>query len=107
MKYQVFYVYETKVESGGRMWKPLHNMICASIGFMQLMTIAVLYLVGEKQNLGPIVLVSFLPFVTLTFWIYMKRIWGPRSIFVPYTVNAGDNSHAYPAGYDLAQIEDA
>ena len=79
LKYQLLFIFETDVESGGIWWPKVFNLICFSIGFFQTMTFGALVVLGARQT-GlsqqqaetriPNLLVTPLPFVTIAFWLY-------------------------------------
>ncbi|KAI8892568.1 hypothetical protein BC833DRAFT_611308 [Globomyces pollinis-pini] len=88
MKYQLYYVYETKTETGGIWWPKVFNLTCATIGFFQVTTFGAMVVVGVqssptgKQGNIPNVLVFFLPFMTAAFWFYINSVVKPKGEFV-------------------------
>jgi hypothetical protein len=80
MKYQLVYVYDSKVDSGGTWWPTVFNLLCFSIFVFQFMTFGSVFVVGFRTSLQtvnhgliPNVLLMILPFTTIFYWIYMKR----------------------------------
>jgi hypothetical protein len=87
MKYEMFYVYETKNESGGSWWPKIFNLSCICIGFSQFVffCVIVLYTVFQQDSRygkGQAIMVGLLPIVTFLFWSYCMRVVAPRAKFI-------------------------
>jgi hypothetical protein len=71
-KYLLMYVYETKIESGGKIWPVLFQTVMTSVIFFQVTMIIILALKGG--NLQAYILIP-LPFLTLAFqYLYYRRM---------------------------------
>jgi hypothetical protein len=88
-KYQLMYVFESKLESGGAWWPLVFDILCFSLGFFQVFTIGSLLLIAAGDVLPgrgnpriPAYLISPLPFVTILYWIYLTFVIRPKSELV-------------------------
>lgn len=77
LKYQLLFVFETGVESGGVWWPRVFNLICFIIGFFQSITFGALVVLGARKGDArqaetkiPNLLITPLPFITVAFWLY-------------------------------------
>ena len=87
-KYQLFYVFETDIESGGLWWPILFDMICFCVFVFQLCTFGALVMVGADQSSSspvskiPNWLVAPLPILTFLFWVYVTYFVRPKTELV-------------------------
>ncbi|KAJ3228140.1 hypothetical protein HK099_006020, partial [Clydaea vesicula] len=77
MKYQLFYVYETRVETGGSWWPKVSKLILIGMFIFQIITTLVLAMklwqVNFKNSRGPVIMSLITPFFTFIFWFYVKK----------------------------------
>ncbi|KAG2182334.1 hypothetical protein INT43_007264 [Umbelopsis isabellina] len=80
-RYLLLYVYETKIETGGRMWRVVFNRVLASTILFQIVMIGVLNLKGghlQSYTLIP------LPFLTLLYKYLCSRQFDKKSdMYIP------------------------
>jgi hypothetical protein len=94
MKYQLFYVYETRIESGGSWWPKVFNMICVILGFAQLATLTAIVMFSSLRS-GKIhgtiqaIFSAILPVITFLFWIYGRRVLGLEGRYAIRIPNQG------------------
>jgi hypothetical protein len=94
MKYQLFYVYETRVESGGTWWPKIFNMVCVIIGFAQLATLTAIVMLSTLRS-GKIhgkiqaIFLAILPVMTFMFWLYGRRVLGLEGRYAIRIPNQG------------------
>ncbi|KAI8971656.1 hypothetical protein BDF20DRAFT_792711, partial [Mycotypha africana] len=74
-KYLLMYIYVTKVETGGQIWRSLFNRLLVSTMLFQLIMIGVLNLKSAKI---PSVAVAPLPLLTILFKIICNRRFDPH-----------------------------
>ncbi|KAN0061279.1 hypothetical protein ACQY0O_006125 [Thecaphora frezii] len=98
-KYQLMYVFVTKHETGGMLWRAVINRLLICIGFMQI--ILVLSLVLDNYQFVQAVAAAPPIIVLIAFKIYCRRTFDPRfDWFIPTeaemaasTIHAGDARH--------------
>ena len=86
LKYQIFYVYETKNESHGIWWPRVFNLACIILALFQLTTFgslvvkaAQLKVPGKSDGRLPNLIVILLPILTFIFWVYCNSHLKPQS----------------------------
>ncbi|KAK5814319.1 hypothetical protein F5H01DRAFT_23086 [Linnemannia elongata] len=86
-KYQLMYVFRTKVETGGRLFRVVYNRILAALLLFQIVMIGVLNLkTAHRQSLAIIPL----PFLTILFKIFLARHYDPKIDFYTYGTSRTD-----------------
>ncbi len=81
MKYQLFYVYQTKKETGGEWWPIAFGIICCSIIFFQGVTfLSLATICGETTPQA--IYVTILPFITIGFWYACTRYYGEKAKYL-------------------------
>ena len=101
MKYQMRYVYETRIESGGTWFRKVSGFICICMAMFQLLTLGAIVLIcGARSKTGngrtQAILTAILPFLTFLFWLMISKILGPKAQFysVPTTSPFETRAHA-------------
>ncbi|KAJ3330182.1 hypothetical protein HDU91_003663 [Kappamyces sp. JEL0680] len=92
IKYQLLYVYEPKIESGGSWWPKVSALLCFCLGWFQLTTVGSVLVVGAQspsifrshEETIPCVLLAILPFLTLAFYLYLCHVMLPQSEFLDH-----------------------
>lgn len=85
-KYQLIYVYETPLETGGTWWPKVFNLICICLGIFQLMTLgAILLITGDSENgngkkQGSMVIAMLI--FNAVYWWACRRWIAPKGQFV-------------------------
>lgn len=84
LKYQMFYVYTTKIENGGNWWPRIFDVTCVVIALFQLMTFgAIVFTAANRSSTGngklASLLVAVLMAVTLVVWYTMRRYFNYRA----------------------------
>lgn len=90
MKYQLFFVYDTKIETGGSWWPKVFNLMCLSLLLFQLLTLGSILVVASQSSttlvnekeIGICVLMLMLPLSLLAFWLYIKVYILPQSSYI-------------------------
>lgn len=86
-KYQLMYVFRTKVETGGRLFRVVYNRILAALLLFQIVMIGVLNLkTAHRQSLAIIPL----PVLTILFKIFLARHYDPKIDFYTYGTSRTD-----------------
>lgn len=88
-KYQLFYVFDVDIESGGLWWPMLFDSTCFALAMFQLSAFGVLVLIGAEDQTTyahsskiPNWFVIPLPLVTLAFWLYITFEIRPQSDYL-------------------------
>ncbi|EPQ31421.1 uncharacterized protein PFL1_00756 [Pseudozyma flocculosa PF-1] len=98
-KYQLMYVFVTKHETGGMLWRPTINRLLVCIGFMQVILMLCLAL-DDRQYVQAVAAAP--PFIVLiAFKVYCRRTFDPKfdwyipseAEFATATTHAGDARH--------------
>ncbi|KAG0218308.1 hypothetical protein BGX33_007813 [Mortierella sp. NVP41] len=80
-KYQLMYVFRTKVETGGRLFRVVYNRLFVALFLFQIVMIGVLNLkTAHKHSLA----VVPLPLLTLLFKIFLARHYDPKIDYYTY-----------------------
>ncbi|KAG9066632.1 hypothetical protein KI688_012540 [Linnemannia hyalina] len=86
-KYQLMYVFRTKVETGGRLFRVVYNRIISALLLFQIVMIGVLNLkTAHRQSLAIIPL----PILTILFKIFLARHYDPKIDFYDYGTSRTD-----------------
>ncbi|KAF9143831.1 hypothetical protein BG015_000296 [Linnemannia schmuckeri] len=86
-KYQLMYVFRTKVETGGRLFRVVYNRLLAALLLFQIVMIGVLNLkTAHRQSLAIIPL----PILTILFKIFLSRHYDPKIDFYDYGTSRTD-----------------
>ena len=94
MKYQIFYVYDTKIETGGSWWPKVFNLVCICLAVFQTVTFGAMFLgttISANINDGKIqyLLVAILPFLTGAFWGFIRVMVAPKAQYTKLNVANG------------------
>ncbi|KAF9586047.1 hypothetical protein BGW38_010178 [Lunasporangiospora selenospora] len=80
-KYQLMYVFQTKIETGGRLFRVVFNRLIAALILFQVVMIGVLNLkAAHKQSIAVIPL----PIIAILFKIFLRNHFDPRIDFYDY-----------------------
>ncbi|KAF9934010.1 hypothetical protein FBU30_003728 [Linnemannia zychae] len=80
-KYQLMYVFRTKVETGGRLFRVVYNRLFAALLLFQIVMIGVLNLkTAHKHSIAVIPL----PILTILFKLFLSRTYDPKIDFYDY-----------------------
>ncbi|KAF9911411.1 hypothetical protein EC991_003667 [Linnemannia zychae] len=80
-KYQLMYVFRTKVETGGRLFRVIYNRLLAALLLFQIVMIGVLNLkTAHKHSLA----ILPLPLLTILFKVFLSRQYDPKIDFYDY-----------------------
>ncbi|KAJ3228492.1 Transmembrane protein 63C [Clydaea vesicula] len=86
MKYQILYVYETRVETGGTWWPKVSTLILIGLFLCQFTTAGVLsmkiWIENSGRSRGPVIMATIAPAATLLFWFYINRTFAVNTKFV-------------------------
>ncbi|KAG0289684.1 hypothetical protein BGZ96_006809 [Linnemannia gamsii] len=86
-KYQLMYVFRTKVETGGRLFRVVYNRLLAALILFQIVMIGVLNLkTAHRQSLAIIPL----PILTILFKIFLSKTYDPKIDFYDYGTSRTD-----------------
>lgn len=80
-KYQLMYVFRTRVETGGRLFRVVYNRLLIAMILFQVVMIGVLNL--KKAHKHSIALLP-LPFLTILFKMFVSKTYDPRIDFYDY-----------------------
>jgi hypothetical protein len=102
LKYQIFFVYRTEFESGGKWWPVVFNILCVCILCFQLSTFGALVVQGAQPDIPGVVnsskipnlLIFPLPFITLAFWGYIHWKVRPKTEFIGDELDATSFSNS-------------
>ncbi|KAL1923547.1 uncharacterized protein VTP21DRAFT_8527 [Calcarisporiella thermophila] len=75
LRYQLLYVCQTKVETGGRMWRVVFNRILASTLLFQLLMLATVNMKASNRLYA--IALAPLPFLTIAFKVYCRKRLDP------------------------------
>ncbi|KAF9348695.1 hypothetical protein BGX26_012919 [Mortierella sp. AD094] len=80
-KYQLMYVFRTRVETGGRLFRVVYNRILVSLVLFQVVMIGILNLKGaHKHSYATIPL----PILTILFKIFLAKTYDPKIDYYDY-----------------------
>ncbi|KAF9112692.1 hypothetical protein BGX27_002953 [Mortierella sp. AM989] len=80
-KYQLMYVFRTRVETGGRLFRVVYNRLLAAIILFQIIMLGILNLKGaHKHSLA----VLPLPILTILFKIFLAKTFDPKIDYYDY-----------------------
>jgi hypothetical protein len=81
MKYQLFYVYETRKEGGGEWWPIAFSLLSISMAFFQVVTFLSLATIAGVDT-PPAIYVTILPFITFVFWFSCMKYFLPKTKYL-------------------------
>ncbi|GJJ74782.1 calcium permeable stress-gated cation channel [Entomortierella parvispora] len=90
-KYQLMYVFRTKVETGGRLFRVIYNRVFVALILFQIVMIGVVNL--KLAHLQSLALIP-LPIFTLLFKIFLARTYDPKIDYYDYG-SARNEKHLY------------
>ncbi|KAF9189862.1 hypothetical protein BGZ51_009231 [Haplosporangium sp. Z 767] len=80
-KYQLMYVFRTKIETGGRLFRVVYNRLLAALILFQIVMIGVLNLKKAHKHS---VAVLPLPLITILFKLFLARHYDPKIDYYDY-----------------------
>ncbi|KAF9430819.1 hypothetical protein BGZ94_003608 [Podila epigama] len=90
-KYQLMYVFRTKVETGGRLFRVVYNRLLVALVLFQVVMIGILNLKqAHKHSLA----VLPLPLLTILFKLFLSKNYDPKIDFYDYG-SARNESHLF------------
>ncbi|KAG0240516.1 hypothetical protein B0O80DRAFT_496364 [Mortierella sp. GBAus27b] len=93
-KYQLMYVFRTRVETGGRLFRVVYNRLLVAMVLFQVVMIGVLNLkLAHKHSLALVPL----PFMVILFKVFLAKNYDPKIDFYDYGT-ARDERHLYKGG---------
>ncbi|KAG0232726.1 hypothetical protein BGW41_001737 [Actinomortierella wolfii] len=90
-KYQLMYVFRTKVETGGRLFRVVYNRVLAALLLFQIVMIGVVNI--KKAHYHTIAIIP-LPIITVLFKIFLTRQYDPKIDFYDYG-STHNEAHLY------------
>lgn len=90
-KYQLMYVFRTKVETGGRLFRVVYNRLLVALVLFQVVMIGILNL---KEAHKHSIAVLPLPILTILFKIFLAKTFDPKIDFYDYG-SARNESHLF------------
>ncbi|KAF9169968.1 hypothetical protein BGX20_009601 [Mortierella sp. AD010] len=92
-KYQLMYVFRTRVETGGRLFRVIYNRIIVALVLFQIVMIGILNLKGaHKHSYATIPL----PILTILFKIFLAKTYDPKIDYYDYG-SAHEERHLFKA----------
>ncbi|KAF9209614.1 hypothetical protein BGZ49_002770 [Haplosporangium sp. Z 27] len=93
-KYQLMYVFRTKVETGGRLFRVVYNRALASLILFQVVMIGILNL---KQAHKHSFAILPLPFLTVLFKVFLAKTYDPKIDYYDYG-SVHEEKHLFKGG---------
>ncbi|TPX60423.1 hypothetical protein PhCBS80983_g01814 [Powellomyces hirtus] len=93
-KYQLLYVYETPLETGGSWWPKVFTLVCASMAAFQTMTLGGILLVTGSNTRGQATMVFIAVVFNVVFWWSCRRWLAPQGQFVSKRVPGSEKNSA-------------
>ncbi|KAF9976856.1 hypothetical protein BGZ73_007655 [Actinomortierella ambigua] len=90
-KYQLMYVFRTKVETGGRLFRVVYNRVIAALLLFQIVMIGVINV--KKAHVHTLAIVP-LPILSVLFKIFLMRQYDPKIDFYDYG-STHNEAHLY------------
>ncbi|KAF8939977.1 hypothetical protein EDD21DRAFT_400195 [Dissophora ornata] len=90
-KYQLMYVFRTKIETGGRLFRVVYNRLLAALVLFQVIMIGILNLKSAHTHSLAILP---LPILTILFKLFLARTYDPKIDFYDYG-SARDERHLF------------
>ncbi|KAF9212710.1 hypothetical protein BGZ59_006409 [Podila verticillata] len=90
-KYQLMYVFRTKVETGGRLFRVVYNRLLVALALFQVVMIGILNL---KEAHKHSIAILPLPILTILFKIFLAKTFDPKIDFYDYG-SARNETHLF------------